>query len=266
MPTQDPAHPESAPDLETVEFYFPTVTGRRPKFYVPKGDMMGPTIINTRQWEYTFITQFYSWAGDHGSFLEVGANIGADTILARDYFPYAYAFEPSSRNRDLLIKNLVRNGIGNVHLFPFAVSDRPGKMRLYFGGTGGNSLVQNSPSKIDSEEVEVVTLDDAMPADVTNVSYIHIDTEGHDIKVLRGARRFIARQKQRPIIRIEFQPHLLVANGSKIEELLEIIEEFKYRPAMNGSIHVAFLTPFILSEFFRLWQPTEAWVDVFLLP
>jgi FkbM family methyltransferase len=254
------------PELEMVELPFTTMGGKIPKFYVPRGDIIGTSIRNMRYWDYTFLTNLYSWAAKHGSFLEVGANIGSDTALAREYFPTCHAFEPLSQNRELFTKNMALNGITNFVLYPFAVGDRVEKTRLFLNGSSGNALVQNEPDMQQTEEVDVVTLDAAILTEATNISYLHIDTEGHDIKVLLGARQFIRRQKQRPMIRMEFCPRLLASHGSTIEELLAFIQEFNYTPAMNASIHIGPMSASTLVDFFNLWQSTGAWIDIFLLP
>jgi FkbM family methyltransferase len=254
------------PELELVEFPFTTMGGKTLKFYVPKGDIIGPTIANMRYWDYTFLTNLYSWAAKHGSFLEIGANIGSDTALAREYFQTCHAFEPSSQNRELFNKNMALNGITNVTLHPFAIGDQVGKTRLFLSNSGGNALIQNYPQMQQTEEVDVLTLDAAIPKEVADISYLHIDTEGHDIKVLLGARQFIRRQKQKPMIRMEFSPRLLASHGSTIEELLGFIQEFNYTPAMNASIHLGPISPSTLTDFFNQWQSTEAWIDIFLLP
>jgi FkbM family methyltransferase len=259
----------SEEDLETAEYPFPTVSGKVMKFFLPKGDAIGGTIRNTRAWDYSFITHLYSWAADRGSYIEVGANIGTDSVLAREYFQTCYAFEPLSYNRWLFNKNVERNAVGNIQLFPYAVSDKPGVTRLYIPdtrGVSGCSLKPDAAQGQTYEDVQTVTLDEALPPEITNVSFLQIDTEGHDIKVLRGAKNFIRRQKMPPMIKMEFQPKMLKAHDTGVEEFLAFIEEFHYRPAMNAAATVAPITPRALADFFALWQSSTAWIDVFLLP
>jgi FkbM family methyltransferase len=260
------AAPTVFSDLDIVEYPFRTAAGRQLKFNFPRGDIIGKVISMTSEWDYAYLTHFFSWAGGRGSFVEVGANIGSDTALACDYFRKCYSFEPAPRNRDLFTKNMELNGITNVQLFPFAVGDQVGKATLFLADCGGNALRQDNPTMKQTVEVDVTTLDAAIPVDGTDVSYIHIDTQGHDIKVLCGARQLLRRQKQKPIIRMEFQPLTLKAHGSKIEDLIGIIQEFKYTPSMNASFHAVPLNTRILADMFELWQCGDGWIDIFLLP
>jgi FkbM family methyltransferase len=164
---------------------------------------------------------------------------------------------------------MIHNGVNNVTLIPYAVSDHAEVARLYSGekdNFGSCALQPNARGMDHWEEVRTVTLDSAMPQEVNDVSYIHIDTEGHDIKVLLGAKDFMRRQQIRPVIRMEFQPRTLALHGSNIEDLIQFIQEFGYKIAYIASLNMAPLNERVLTELFNLWQPTNAWIDVFLLP
>ncbi len=132
-------------------------------------------------------------------------------------------------------------------------------------GVSGCSLKPESAQGQTWEDVQTVTLDEAIRPEINTISFLQIDTEGHDIKVLRGARNFIRRQKMPPLIKLEFQPKMLKAHDTGVEELLAFIEEFHYKIAMNAAATVAPITPRTLADFFNLWQTTTAWIDVYLL-
>jgi FkbM family methyltransferase len=256
-------------ELETVEYPFTTAAGKILKFFVPKGDIIGSNIRMTRHWDYTFISHLYLWGSKRGSYVEVGANIGTDSALAREFFNVCYAFEPSSLNRELFVRNMERNGVGEIKLLPFAVSDRAEMTRLYLprnDNVGGCSLMGDEGETQQWEEVRTVTLDAAMPPEVTDVGFIQIDTEGHDIKVLRGARQFLGRLKEKPIIKMEFQPRALKSHGSDVGDLTDFIKEFGYQIGINASMNMAPLSERVLTDLFELWQPTDAWLDIYLLP
>src|SRR5580658_9276895 len=158
--------PFSDDELETIEYPFLSVTGKRMKFLVPKGDEIGSTIRNTRAWDYTFMTQFYAWAADRGDYMEIGANIGTDSVLAREYFRTCYAFEPLSGNRWLFANNVQLNGVGEIEMYPYAVSDKAGVVRLYVPGkrgVSGCSLQPDAAGELQrTEDVQAMTLDEGI--------------------------------------------------------------------------------------------------------
>ena len=255
-------------ELEVVQHLFP-IEGKPPKrIYVPKGAFIGTVFQFTRPWDFGFLCNLYKNAARGGSFLEVGANIGTDTIVAAEFFQRCYCFEPLPAHVELLRKNMELNHITNVQLFPMAVSDRAGTARFFVNtrSTGSSSLYPNDRDMDQSEEVQAVTLDAAMPLEIRDVTFMHIDTEGHDIKVLQGARQFIGRQGQRPLVRMEFQPRTLALHGSHVAELLEFIRQFRYAPFMDAASHLVPLSQQMLIDMFHLWRSTEGWIDIFLLP
>jgi len=83
-----------------------------------------------------------------------------------------------------------------------ALSDKPGKLRLYHSADSSkNSLAQTGPST-DYEEVEVRTLDSVVQElGLSRVDFIKIDAEGADELVCRGATEVL--KKFRPAVFFE---------------------------------------------------------------
>jgi hypothetical protein len=97
---------------------------------------------------------------------------------------------------------------------------------------------------------------------------LHIDTEGNDVRVLKGARQFLNRQTLQPVIRMEYAPRWLAMAGSTFPELERIMMELKMS---------AFMLPFEhpyeqvdLSRLLYLWQNPRSmahgWCDLLLVP
>ena len=128
--------------------------------------------------------------------LDVGANRGDWTIAAAQLNPAAtfHCFEPSPTTFAILsarcagLKALLNNrGCGEVS----------GERSLFidFDGSGANSLYDrvgtgNSAKK--QEAVSITTVDEyCTAAQVGQVDFLKIDVEGHELAVLRGARRLL---------------------------------------------------------------------------
>lgn len=165
-------------------------------------------------------------------FLDVGANVGMYTIYATVVRnTRTYAFEPESQNYALLNKNIVVNGLSNrVLAVCAALSDKTSLDRLYlselaigsschsFGEEVGFDLKQRkSPyaqgclsltidSLIDNGQIEVPT-------------YIKVDVDGFEHKVLQGAERTLARPEVEELL-IEINPHL-----AEHRQLLQWLDE-----------------------------------------
>jgi FkbM family methyltransferase len=136
--------------------------------------------------------------------VDVGANEGLYAGKMVRFTDQVHCFEPIPWFNVKLRATLPKSVI--VH--PFAVSDTTGPVILripYRGGVElhGTSTIENANPLLDAEivkelDVQGVTLDTAIDRPV---GFIKIDVEGHEISVLRGARRII--ENDHPIIMIE---------------------------------------------------------------
>lgn len=137
--------------------------------------------------------------------IEVGANMGSQSVplsrLARQF----YAFEPQPEMFQLLCGNLALNHCANARAFPVGASESGGVLHVppvrydqqgNFGGVGLSSAAAGTP-------VFVVTLDDYLGilAPELRVGLMKVDVEGMERRVLAGARRII--ERDRPFLYVE---------------------------------------------------------------
>jgi FkbM family methyltransferase len=132
---------------------------------------------------------------DTDVFVDVGANVGLYTCLARSAGKTVLAIEPLQSNLDYLYANLRANGFDDVEVFPVGLSDRPGLSTLYGMATGA-SLIRGwagAPSTL-NRTVPLSTLDLLLGERFRDRRLlIKVDVEGAELGVLRGATRTLAR-------------------------------------------------------------------------
>jgi FkbM family methyltransferase len=129
--------------------------------------------------------------------IDVGANIGYYTCLARSLGKRVVAVEPMPVNLDCLYVNLEANAFTDVEVFPVGVSSRPGIVTMFGGGTGASFVERwSGASPLQRRSIPVSTLDillgDRFAADRLLVK---IDVEGAELEVLRGASGVLAAPK-----------------------------------------------------------------------
>ena len=138
-------------------------------------------------------------------FIDVGANIGFYTCIARSAEKYVVAIEPLHKNVKYIYANLVANNWRDVEVFPVGLSDRPGLATLYGASTGGVSLIggwAGSP-KIFSRTIPVSTLDILLGNRFEGKTLlIKIDVEGSEYPVLLGSAN-VMKMQPKPIWIIE---------------------------------------------------------------
>lgn len=150
---------------------------------------------------------------------DVGANVGDYTRLVLDHLPEAvvFAFEPAKAVYDTLTGRLASES-ARVKAFNFGFSDTAGTVDLHAYAVDGNEVsllasidVRRQTQAVDvtrrgSERVRMETLDAFCDAEsVERIDLLKIDVEGHELSVLRGARRMLAEGRV-AIIQFEFGP------------------------------------------------------------
>ena len=128
------------------------------------------------------------------------------------------AFEPDPDNFALLRRNVELNGYGNVELVNAAVSDKPGRCRLFrCGDNAGDHRLHAAPD--DRPSVEVVTVDAVSRSRAGGVDFVKMDVQGCEGAALEGMAGVLAKS---PRVRVvtEFWPHGLERAGYGGERLL----------------------------------------------
>lgn len=128
-------------------------------------------------------------------FLDIGANVGAYTVLASAVAGAAtYAFDPSPAVLESLRTNVELNRITDrVHIEPFAVGRAPGNVSV---STSGASAMHHVGADGASSLVEMRTVDSYN----LRPSIMKIDVEGYEAEVLAGAAETLDRPELIAII------------------------------------------------------------------
>lgn len=137
-------------------------------------------------------------------FVDVGAHVGYYTCIARAAGRRALAIEPLAGNLKYLYRNLEENGWRDTEVFPLGLAERPGLATL-FGAATGASLVEGwaSPSPLYARTVPLSTLDHLLESRFPGERLVvKVDVEGAEHRLLRGARRTLARSP-RPVWLVE---------------------------------------------------------------
>ncbi len=143
------------------------------------------------------------WRHEIGTFFDVGANVGQTALRAARCFPDAaiHAFEPHPTTfRDLLGQVGSNKRILPINL---ALGESDGEVDFYdFGNSKINSMIPNSPyvQKFENKgtliKVNCTTVDDYCDRNkLSGIDVLKIDTEGFDLSVLKGARRFLEERR-----------------------------------------------------------------------
>lgn len=144
--------------------------------------------------------------------IDVGANVGHYTIPMSGCVGdegRILAFEPFAETFAILTRNLNAAHARNVTLMNQAASDECGtvSMDLPTFDSGLDNYYRANISKVGKHQVMCVSLDSMT---LPKISLIKIDAEGHDLQVLKGAEKLLARDK--PMLIVESSMDGEIAN------------------------------------------------------
>ncbi|MBU1349520.1 MAG: FkbM family methyltransferase [Patescibacteria group bacterium] len=123
---------------------------------------------------------------------DIGTNKGEYAARIKKVNPAirVVCFEPNNN-----LNNLIRsNGLTEIH--NFIIGDQNGKAIIYINHElPSQSSIHRKPKNSQKVEVRSVTLDKfCNDNNIKNISFIKIDTEGHEVAVLKGAQNLINHQ------------------------------------------------------------------------
>jgi FkbM family methyltransferase len=175
--------------------------------------------------------------------IDIGANIGSNTIEYATWAKTVHSFEPTPELFNQLNINInlnktnidtVRwhddvsmNQIADVHTYQCALGNEVGNVYLkaFTNNKGKNHITNNNQTILfdDVIPVQVNRLDDY---NITDVDIIKIDVEGYELFVLQGAENTI--MKYKPVIQTELHQGLFKRQGLTIQDIAEWFYQHDY--------------------------------------
>lgn len=176
--------------------------------------------------------------------IDVGANVGVHTLTMAKLVQIKkdskiYSFEPHPLIIEKLKKNINLNELDNVEIINKGLSDESGEAILYSFDTeaphqGIASLYQEHSTSLKNKiKIQLVTLDEfALERKMKKLDFIKVDTEGNDLKVLKGGKKII--KELRPYIVLEYEESSWKHSNSTFESLLDFMKDINYGGCVVG--------------------------------
>ncbi len=175
--------------------------------------------------------------------IDVGANIGLMTLAMSKIVGTGgrvYSFEPGPVSFGLLRRNIYSNLLnGNVSIFDNALSDSEGTFNLFINlsGESDNQLHKDTETyqfrdeeRRPSFQVNTLTLDafaEDNGIDCNDISFVKIDTQGHDLAVLRGGRALFTNASRIAVL-VEFAPYLKAWENQTIDDFYQELVSYGF--------------------------------------
>jgi FkbM family methyltransferase len=152
---------------------------------------------------------------DGDVFYDIGANVGAYTLIAAKYFEgrvKVCAFEPSALNFSQLVRNLALNNCGDtVTPLPIALANTTGPEVFNYQNVVPGGALHALGSTIDErgeaftpalrQRLLAYSLDDlTLHYSLAAPSHMKIDVDGSELRILAGATRTLAAPSLRSVL------------------------------------------------------------------
>jgi len=178
--------------------------------------MIGSAEMQRGEFEKADTKVFRRFLKDIDVVIDAGAHFGYYCLQALALKKHLIAFEPM--NTKVLLKNISLNGWENdAEVFPLALTERPGILKMYGGGTGASLLKgwagasSGKPVLVPASSLDLVLGNRLSGKRVL----VLIDVEGSEYDLLRGAKTLL-RSEPRPIWMVEITRTTHRPKGSEV--------------------------------------------------
>lgn len=204
-------------------------------------------IYNLRLHEAVLIMSKYNRAA---TLLDVGANIGKVTmpVLAMGQSHSVIAVEPVGLNMETLCRTAELNGwlrTPGLTLLKAAMSDQRGEMNIFVpdgrednAALSAQAAIANVHGTEHGEKVNILVADQLIKDGGFKPDLIKIDTQGHELHVLKGLKEYLRNAPPRKVlVMAESDPKLMSISGVNPKDIYQLMmSELGYSPHCRPEI------------------------------
>jgi FkbM family methyltransferase len=152
--------------------------------------------------------------------LDIGAHTGTYTVSLAEHCKHVYAFEPQKMTYYSLCGSVALSNITNVTCINYGLGSEEQigvkTLNIISDDGGGSTLHNNNYNVLNTEEIEIKTLDSF---NIDNISFIKIDVEDNELQVLEFAQTTLKNSNY---------PKILFEMNNYKTELIEFLKGLKY--------------------------------------
>lgn len=212
------------------------------------GLTMGP---GENLWDGKLLIPFFDrWARPDATAIDIGASYGQNAIYLSRICKQVYAVEPILC--EVMMMNLRMNDALNVRPIGLAAFDRLGALDLAPDEAQGQAVLGKPLEEIgniggiafqwrDGGKYICTRLDQLLPPSAPPVCLIKSDTQGCDLRALRGCTEIIKRD--RPAILFEFEEKLAQLHGDTWRDYSNFFGDLRY--ALEEQVGIGYPNNFV---------------------
>ena len=208
------------------------------KYLVWANEDIGKRLILQGGYETNELLAFHRLIRQGDVCVDVGGNVG---IFSLNFAKCCknegkvYVIEPIRKNQLVIELAAIVNGIDNIQIFPFALSDRDGEVVLEIPSIdGAYAYIKNSDQtgSVANLTVRCLPLDVFVnEQNIMRIDILKIDVEGAEMLVLEGGKAILSDPVRRPrVVMVELVDEFLNRYGSNVSDVLSMMGSLGYQP------------------------------------
>ena len=185
----------------------------------PEDHVQRRLVMNHDLYEEGILRDLNMYLPEHATMIDAGAHIGTHSLFWAKYAKAKsiYAFEPLKDIYELLKNNIEINDFEDViHPVNMGLSEKPGKAVISATVPNITALTQLKDDKKGNIPLESI---DHFNFNGEKIDFIKIDTERHELLILKGAKKTI--NKDKPIVFVE-------TSYETDKEVIDLMTSYKY--------------------------------------
>jgi|SanBayMetagenome_1026888.scaffolds.fasta_scaffold01262_3 FkbM family methyltransferase len=192
-------------------------------------------LLYNRVWESHLLDVINKYVIPGSAAVDAGCNFGTMSIpIARKLGPLGqlYSFDISLYMIRKFLNNIeLNNNLAAIHIVNMALSDKCDEY-VYFNDIEfennlqvnyGDIRIHASKDNHFGQMIKTTTID---TYNLDNVSFIKVDCQGYDLKVLRGGVNTIT--KCRPVVVFEWEEHMAQPHGDTFQDTIDFFSSINY--------------------------------------
>lgn len=167
------------------------------------------------------------FSNSKGLMIDVGAHYGTSMRLFLKANWEIHAFEPSNKNRKILLEKYKDRQ--NLFIYNYGLSDKAVKGIDFFESevsSGISSISKFHKSHEVSQKIDLNTLSNFLKSkNINGINFLKIDTEGHDLFVLKGMPWDSTRPQ---VILCEYEDRKTLPLGHSTNDIVDYLLNLRY--------------------------------------
>ena len=181
--------------------------------------------------------EFKKYHLSNSNVIDVGANVGLFSVSFSKIDPSCkvHSFEAVKINRTILQNNKILNGLENLLVYDYGLSDETKESNIIVNDDNLASCTFSTHYKFPNSRIETINVKKLDDYNFTNVSFIKVDIQEHEYEFIKGATETLKNNDATVILEIPIRNNREIEIHNKCKILMQSLGYGHYRACINST-------------------------------